>query len=786
MKMKKLIVITFLSLPLFTFCQNKITVSGYVKDSLSGETLIGATISILGKSKGITSNQFGFYSITLAAGTYNFICSYVGYVSKIKTIELNADVDYNFEILPRITTEQAVIISSKKRDANVKNAQMGKLDLSINQVKSIPAFLGEIDVLKTIQLLPGVQSAGEGSSGLYVRGGGPDQNLILLDDAVVYNTGHLFGFFSIFNGDAIKSTSLIKGGMPAQYGGRLSSVLDISMKEGNDKNFVVQGGIGLIASRLSIEGPVIKNKASFIISARRTYIDALAKPFISKTNSFSGSGYYFYDLNAKINYKFSEKDRIYLSGYFGKDKFDFVNGKQSLKVSIPWGNSTGTFRWNHVFNNRLFSNTTVVYNDYNFNFGANQNNFQVNLLSGIKDWNIKEDLDLYPFTNHKLKFGFAYTYHTFTPSVVSGKQDSVEFKPNNAQRKYAHEAAAYIQDDWDISDKIKINAGIRASGFQQIGKYKIYTTDINGNRLDSTVYKKSEAVKTYFGFEPRFTLRYAINDETSVKAAITRNLQYIHLVSNAGTTLPTDLWVPSTLKVKPQESWLYALGLFKNFNDNIYETSVEIYYKQLKNQIEYEEGYTPATLEDTENFFTFGKGWSYGTELFINKTKGKLTGWIGYTLSWTQRKFPKLNFGDSYFAKYDRRHDLSVVGIYELSKKWKLSGTFVFGTGNAATLPQRFYIFEGVLTQEYSRINEYRLPSYHRLDVAATYTPNKHPSGKLKSEWVFSVYNIYSHKNPYFIYFDQDGSPYNGTLNVQAKQVSLFPVIPSVTWNFKF
>jgi hypothetical protein len=596
----------------------------------------------------------------------------------------------------------------------------------------------------------------------------------------------LFGFFSIFNGDAIKSTSLIKGGMPAQYGGRLSSVLDISMKEGNDKNFVVQGGIGLIASRLSIEGPIKKNKASFIISARRTYVDALAKPFIKKSSSFYGSGYYFYDLNAKINYKFSEKDRIYLSGYFGKDKFDFVNGKQSLKVNIPWGNSTGTLRYNHVFNNRLFSNTTVVYNDYKFNFGANQNNFQLNLLSGIKDWNIKEDFDLYPFINHKLKFGALYTYHTFTPSVVSGKQDTVEFKPNNAQQKYAHEAAIYIQDDWDVSEKIKINAGIRESGFQQIGSYKAYTTDDNGNRIDSAIYKKGQPVITYFGFEPRFTIRYAITDETSIKAAITRNLQYIHLVSNAGTTLPTDLWVPSTLKVKPQESWLYALGLFKNFNNNTYETSVEVYYKQLKNQIEYQEGYTPATLEDTENFFTFGKGWSYGTELFINKTKGRLTGWIGYTLSWTYRKFPGLNSDEKYFAKYDRRHDLSVVGIYELSKKWKLSETFVFGTGNAATLPQRFYIFDGVLTQEYSRINEYRLPSYHRLDFAATYTPNKRPSKKLKSEWVFSVYNVYNRKNPYFIYFDQEGSPYNGTLKVQAKQVSLFPVIPSVTWNFKF
>src|SRR6185437_12590576 len=463
MKVKKIFAIVLLLIPFFSFAQNKFTLSGYVKDALSGETLNGATVAVLGESKGITSNQFGFYSITLTTGTYNFICFYVGYVPQIKTINLTSNVEYNFEVAPKITTEQAVIISSRKRDANVKTAQMGKIDLSINQVKSIPAFLGEIDILKTIQLLPGVQSAGEGSSGLYVRGGGPDQNLILLDDAVVYNTGHLFGFFSIFNGDAIKNTSLIKGGMPAQYGGRLSSVLDISMKEGNDKNFVVQGGIGLIASRFSIEGPIKKNKASFIVSARRTYIDALAKPFIKKSSSFYGSGYYFYDLNAKVNYKFSEKDRIYLSGYFGKDKFDFVNGQQSLKVNIPWGNSTGTLRYNHVFNNRLFSNTTVVYNDYKFNFGANQNNFQLNLLSGIRDWNVKEDFDLYPFTNHKLKFGALYTYHTFTPSVVSGSQDTVQFKPNNAQQKYAHEAAVYIQDDWDVSDKIKINAGIRES-----------------------------------------------------------------------------------------------------------------------------------------------------------------------------------------------------------------------------------------------------------------------------------------------------------------------------------
>lgn len=764
----------------------KYTVSGFIRDSLSGETLIGATIAVQGKIKGISSNQYGFYSITLEAGAYNFVCSYIGYQYKVIPVQLNANLQLNFDVLPKVALSQEVVVSTKKLDANVKNAQMGKFTLPIEQIKSIPAFLGEVDLLKTIQLLPGIRNAGEGSAGLYVRGGGPDQNLILLDDAPVYNTGHLFGFFSIFNSDAIKNVSIIKGGMPAQYGGRLSSVLDIAMKEGNNQKFQVDGGIGLIASRLSIQGPIKKDKASFIVSARRTYIDALTKPFISKTSQFYGSGYYFYDLNAKVNYRFSEKDRLYLSGYFGRDVFDFVNGRQSLNVNIPWGNATGTLRWNHVFNRKLFGNTTAVYNDYNFTFKAAQNNFEVKLASGIRDVSLKQDFDLYPFTGHKIKFGGIYTYHKFTPSVVSGKQDSVMFNPNNAQTKYAGEAAFYIQDDWDISEKIKINAGLRYSSFQQLGAYKIYTTDDNGNRLDSTVYKGGQAVKTYGGLEPRLTMRYSLNDETSVKASVTRNLQYIHLVSNAGTTLPTDIWVPSTYKVKPQVSLLYATGVFKNFKDNMFETSVEVYYKQMQNQIEYREGYTPNTLEDTENFFTFGKGWSYGSELFINKTKGKFTGWIGYTLSWTWRKFTALNFGEKYPAKYDRRNDLSVVAMYELNKKWRFSAAFVYGSGNAATLPQRFYIVGGVLTQEYSRINEYRLPAYHRLDLSAILTPKKNEKRKWKSEWVFSIYNTYSRQNPYFVYFDQNGSPYNGTLTIQAKQVSLFPIIPAVTWNFKF
>jgi hypothetical protein len=542
----------------------------------------------------------------------------------------------------------------------------------------------------------------------------------------------------------------------------------------------------IVASRFSLQGPIKKNKASFIISARRTYADALVKPFFKKTSPYRGSGYYFYDLNAKVNYKFSEKDRIYLSGYFGKDRFDFINKKQSLDIGVPWGNGTATFRWNHVFNVKLFGNTTLVFNDYQFNFFATQNDFELKLLSGIRDLNLKQDFDLYPFTGHKLKFGGAYTYHTFTPTVLSGKQDSTIFKPRNAQSKYAHEGALYVQDDWDVNGKIKINAGIRWSAFQQIGSYKIYNNDVNGNHLDSTVFRKGQPVVTYQGLEPRVTLRYSIDEVTSFKASVTKNNQYIHLVSNAGTTLPTDLWVPSTYRVKPQISWLYAAGLFKNLRGDMYETSVEIYYKTMENQLEYKEGYTPNTLEDTENYFTFGKGWSYGAEFFANKSRGRLTGWLGYTLSWVWRKFPGLNHGEKYPAKYDRRNDLSLVAIYELNNKWKLSADFVYGSGNTATLPERFYIFDGVLTQEYSAINQYRLPAYHRLDFSAIYKPSKKKEHKIHSEWVFSVYNLYSRKNPYFIYFSQEGNPYNGTLEVQAKQVSLFPIIPAITWNFKF
>jgi hypothetical protein len=786
MYMKQLIwVLILLVFGLSGFSQEKFTISGYIKDSLSGETLIGANLGIKSAGKSIVSNGYGFFSITLPQGTYQLTGSFIGYQSKEIVIELKEDKIFNVLLLPNSAVINNVTVVSRRRDNNVKTAQMGKFEMNVNTAKALPAFFGEVDILKTLQLLPGIRNAGEGNAGFYVRGGGPDQNLILLDDAVVYNTGHLFGFFSIFNADAIKNVTLIKGGMPSQYGGRLSSVVDVAMKEGNRNKTQVDAGIGLIASRFSIQGPLLKNKASYIVSARRTYVDAFAKPLIKKTSDFYGSGYYFYDVNAKFNYQFSEKDHIYLSGYFGRDKFTFNNAARSFKTLIDWGNSTATLRWNHVFNKKLFSNTTLVYNDYKFGLDGTQNNFKINLSSGIRDLNVKTDFDFYPTPEHKLKFGVQYTFHTFLPNVLSGNQDSVVFTPSNATKKYANEYAAYLQDDWEINAKLKLNVGLRFSLFQQVGKYTYYQQDANGNNVDSTIYGSGQLVKSYGGIEPRATFRYALNETASIKAGVTRNLQYIHLVTNAGSTLPTDLWVPSTLRVQPQISWQYAAGFFKNFKEGMFETSIEAYYKTMQNQIEYREGYTPS-LKDPEEDFVFGNGWSYGTELFINKVKGQFAGWIGYTLSWTWRQFNELNQGQKFPSRYDRRHDISVVGNYELNKNWKFSTVFVYGTGSAISVPERFYFINGTLSQQFSSINSYRMNPYHRLDIAATYTPKHKKQRKYTDNWVFSIYNVYSRLNPYFIYFDQEGSAAQGNLKVSAKQVSLFPILPSITWNVKF
>jgi hypothetical protein len=769
-----------LVLPAIGIAQVRVTLSGYVRDAKSNEALTGATVYVNELGIGTQTNTYGFYSISMPAGTYSINFSYIGYATLNRSFPLASSQTFEAELQGRREIQE-VVVTSERKDENVRGTEMGTISLGMDKIKTLPVIFGESDILKTLQLMPGVQSAGEGNSGFYVRGGGPDQNLILLDDAVVYNTGHLFGFFSVFNSDALKNVTLIKGSMPANYGGRLSSVVDVTMKEGNSKEYHAEGGIGLIASRALIEGPINKGKGSFMISGRRTYIDLLIKPFTS--GQFEGSGYHFYDANIKANYKLGPKDRIYLSSYFGRDKFSFANEGQSFSAKIPWGNSTVTLRENHLFNDKVFLNTTLVYNDYKFSFEGAQNNFNVKLSSGIHDWNAKSDLDWFTSGNHHIKAGVAYTYHTFIPNQVSGRSDTTVFEPNNALQKYAHEAAAYILDEFDPAPWLKVNAGLRYSWFGQVGPYQSKTYNANEQPIDSTYYGAGKLVRDYGGFEPRLNLRFALNARTSIKASAVRSNQYIHLVSNNGSTLPTDIWVPSTLLVQPQRAWQYSLGYFQNFFDNSLETSVEVYYKDMRNQVEYRAGYVPTTLRDPELDFVFGRGKAYGAEFFINKTKGRFTGWIGYTLSWTYRYFDQLNNGERFPAKYDRRHDLSLVGSYKLNKKWTFSSVFVFGSGNAITLPTAFYFVEDQLVAQYSKLNAYRIFPYHRLDLSAVYTPQHTKPRRIQGSWVFSIYNVYSRQNPYFLYIDSR-SLGNGQFDLKVKQVSIFPILPSITYNF--
>ncbi len=764
--------------------QSKYTVSGYVKDKKNGESLFGVNVYIKETMKGAATNEYGFYSLTVPAGNYTLTASFLGYQNNEQSISLTSDLRINIELGTSEIVTQIVEVTGERRDKNVESTRMGTIDLPIEQVKSIPALMGEVDIFRTLQLLPGVMSAGEGNSGFYVRGGGPDQNLILLDQAVVYNPGHLFGFFSVFNSDAIKNVNLIKGGMPANYGGRLSSVVDVSMKEGNMKKYNVEGGIGLISSRLTVQGPIKKDKSSFIVSGRRTYIDILTKPILKNVNDgeFAGNGYYFYDVNAKLNYIFSDKDRLYVSGYFGRDVFTFSD--PAFNIKIPWGNATATMRWNHLFSDKLFMNVIAIYNDYNFAVESKFQDVRFNLYSGIRDVGGKVDFDYFPNANHTIKFGVEHTWHTFQPYSANGSSGGQEIvNTDNITKKYGHETGIYVQDDFSVTDWLKINAGVRGSMFNNVGPQVKYVLDDNNRPIDTLDYDRSELIKTYLGIEPRLSARISINASTSVKTGFSYNNQYIHLVSSSTTTLPTDLWMPSTALVQPQRGWQVSTGFFKNFKENMFETSVELYYKKMNNQIEFGESFTPELGTDIEDAFVFGNARSYGAEFFVKKAYGKFNGWIGYTLSKTDRVFDDLNEGRRFPAKYDRRHDAKVVLIYDISKRWNVSATFVYGTGIATTVPIGRYFIEGNIINQYGDRNGYRLAPYHRADLGATYIMKRK---KYYSDITISVYNLYNRRNPYFIYFSPEGNIASGNLDLKAKQVSLFPVLPSVTWNFKF
>jgi len=762
------------SAPLFLSAQQRFAISGTVRDASTGETLIGATVKLQSPSQnsGIATNAYGFYSLTAAEGEYSLVISYSGYQTNTQSITLNKALKFNIELVSASDLQEVVISASERKNENVKSPQMGLNKINMQDLDNVPVLLGEKDVLKTIQLLPGVKAGGEGTTGFFVRGGAADQNLILLDEATVYNSSHLLGFFSTFNADAIKDVSLYKGGMPSQYGGRLSSVLDVKMQDGNDKEYGLEGGLGLIASRIKAEGPIVKNKSSFMVSARRTYIDLLLKA--SGDSALKNNTLNFYDINAKVNYKFDDKNTLFLSGYFGQDNI----GIKDLFAN-DWGNTTATVRLNHVFNNRLFSNTSLIFNKYSYAIQLLDENSSAEVKSLIRDFNFKEDLQYYS-NNHILRFGLHATHHRIAPSDITTSANS-SFNPLSIENRYGLESAVYVSDEWTISDKFNLLYGLRLSQFSLLGPGTINTYNGSGEVSSSSTYKSGEFVKNYFNLEPRLSASYSLNEKNSIKASYNRNTQNIHILTNSSTSSPTDQYVMSSNNIKPEIADQVALGFFKNSERNTFEFSAEVYYKWLQNQIDYKDAAELTANKDVESELLYGQGRAYGLEFYGKKSKGKLTGWLSYTLSKTERQFDKINNGKYFNAKQDRTHDLALVAMYNLGRRWSLSANYIYSTGNAVTYPAGKYNVGGLTTYYYTERNANRMPYTSRLDIGATLKAKE--TKKFKSSWTFSVYNALNRKNPYAIQFrDKENDP----TRTEAVQISLFGIIPSVTYNFKF
>ena len=762
------------------------TISGTITDGNSGEPVFGAMIYDTLAKIGTTANEYGFFSLKVPEGPTVIRISYFGFTPEYVNIGAE-QTELNLELGSSIKEIDEVVVSASDTRKSTEQTNSGTFELSLDKVEKLPVFLGEKDVIKTLQLMPGVSSGGEGSSGLYVRGGGPDQNLILLDGVPIYNASHLFGFFSVFNNDALSKVTMVKGGFPARYGGRTSSVLDMRMKEGNLKKYNVEGSIGLISSKILIEGPIKKDKTGFIVSDRRTYADVLAKPFMAKRNQ--QGGYHFYDLNAKVHHKFNDKHHIYLSGYFGEDvaqfkeKESFNSGSDKYEYEsrngLGWGNAIGALRWNYKIGPKLFMNTTATYSQYQFDISADATEtsttssgtstqaFKIQYLSNIVDWAGKSDFIWVPGNNHYVKFGVGNTYHTFKPGVFSATNEQngqvSDLVPSSTSIEYAHEAFAYIENDHKINSRLKINYGLHFSSF--------FVGDKNYNAL-----------------QPRISGNFVLTENSSMKFSYARTAQFIHLLSNTSIGLPTDLWVPATERIPPISADQVSLGYNQLFGKD-YNLVVEAYYKNMSNLIQYKEGVSfIGSSEDWQNKVEVGRGWSYGAEFFVEKKKGDLTGWIGYTLSWTERQFDNINEGEPFPFTYDRRHDLSIAATYEFNDKWDVGAVFVLSSGRAVSLPSQQYFTAGSpITQSglffsndlnyLSGVNGYRMPMYHRLDLGVNRTVKKKWG---ESIWSFSIYNVYSRQNAFFLFT----SP-NASGGKDLKQVALFPIIPAVSWKFK-
>jgi len=784
--MKKLsLLLLLLVLVTHTFAEvsGLVTLSGYLKNKDNGEALIGATVFVPELKTGVITNNYGFYSISVRPGAYTVNFSFIGYQTQSPFVNLTSSKQMNIMLEEETKQIDEVVVTGEKKNRNVENLQMSMEKVQVKMIRKLPSFMGEVDVIKSITLLPGIQNGGEGSSGLYVRGGGPDENLMILDEAPVYNASHLLGFFSVFNSDAINDVQVYKGGIPAEYGGKASSVIDIRMKDGNSQKLGVNGGIGNISSRLTVEGPIIKDKWSFIVSGRRTYADYLGR--LAGIEALKENRLYFYDLNLKTNIQFNAKNRLYLSAYTGSDYF-----KVGESIYMKWGNLTSTARWNHLFSDRLFSNTSLIFSRYNYNLGVPGNAAdQFDWTSQISDYNFKQDFIWYLNSKNKLTLGLNAIYHHFEPGQIDANDGSY-FSDIKLTNYNALDNSLYISNEQSIGSKLTLRYGLRYSYFQQIGKGKIREyLDPEHPKEDEIIgeieYGSGKLVPpSYHNLEPRLAVKYMLTSESSVKASYNRMVQNLHLISNTNSPTPLDIWLPSNKYIKPLIANQLGLGYFRNFKHNMFETSAEVYYKDMKNVIDYVDGAELFLRENLETELLRGTGYAYGLELYAKKQEGRLTGWLSYTLAKSMRKIPGINNGKAYPSSYDRTHNVSLVTNYDLTKRWNLSASWIFATGSPTSYPIAKYDVQGNPMYYYADRNSNRIPDYHRLDVSLTYDFKKNAQRKVKQSINFSIYNLYARRNAYSVYFKQNEDNPNVT---EATRLSIIgSMIPSVNYNFNF
>lgn len=764
--------------------QQKYTLNGYVKDALNGEELIGASVYIHSLQSGTMTNAYGFYALTVPAGTYDVTFSFIGYKTLVVPIEVSDDLSRNVELSIEATVIREVVVTDKAVDENITSVQMSRNTLNINQVRKLPALFGEVDIIKNIQMLPGVISAGEGTSSFFVRGGSADQNLILIDEAPIYDPSHLFGLFSVFNADVIKDSELYKGGIPSRFGGRLSSILEVRTKDGNNKNLGVSGGIGTMASRVAVEGPFRKEKSSFIVSARRSYVDLFLRA------ADQDNIVYFYDVNAKASWRYNNNNRFYVAFYNGRDNFRFQDD-----FGFGWGNATGTFRWNHLFNERLFSNTTLILSNFDYKLEVNDPVQGLEWTSNLQELSLKNDLTYFINLKNELSFGYHLTGRRFSPGKISPNTDGSIFETLELSRMYAIDHALYLSNKQRIGDNITLDYGLRLSIFQNVGKGDVYLYDdpqdnTTITRTDTLHYDALETIKTYVNAEPRLALLYVLRPDQSIKVSYNRMVQNTHLISSGTVPIPFNTWNPSGYYLKPQLADQVAVGYFRNLKENRYEASIEAYYKDMENVTDFADNAAIFFNEDLSTEFRQGKSWSYGAELMVNKKEGKLTGMVSYTWSKTMRDIPGVNQGKIFKANYDRRNVVNVNAAYDLNDSWTFGANFSYSTGRPITLPAGKYEFDGYNPDVITERNGYLLPAYHRMDVSATFSPRKNKSRKWQGHWVFSVYNVYNRQNPFTIYTrtkqDDDGNVIGDGTQKEARLVYLFPILPSITYNFKF